>query len=711
MDRRNRRHWKSLYRRHHLTRISYSSLVQFLKTHRRMLLTGFLLCALLILLFGVVSLLPAPAMSQPPAGVAVVNYTTFLAQMRTGNVHSVTIQDNQIIGELVHPLPGYHTSDNQADNAFNLSSSNLSLPPVDPAYLIDTPFPAHGSDTLVPFLLSKRVAIQTLPTARPSPLLPFLYQFLYKFAPLFLFVILLSALSGSTRKGLLSSDMRRQYSSITKSHPRRCGDGQERAVAARATDQQSVSLRASRPSVTFADVAGIDEVRAELEEVVQFLRCPQRFDRLGAHIPRGVVLVGAPGTGKTLLAKAVAGEAKVPFFNMSASEFVEMFVGVGASRVRDLFQQARQSAPCVVFIDEIDAVGRKRSTLSLDQGERDQTLNQLLVELDGFEERCAVVVLAATNRIDMLDPALLRPGRFDRRIALSLPDRAGREAILRVHTRCTPLHEGVCLAELAGMTTGMSGADLENLVNEAALCAARRNLDELTRDCFEEALVRVQLGAQRHLVMSEAERRIVAFHESGHALLAFYLPGAGVVSRITILPHGQRLGATQFVQEEDHYNASRETLLERISISLAGRVAEELTFGPEGITTGAEDDLRTATKLAWQMVTHWGMSKQIGPVFVDSWHSIRGEPVVSSAGTVSAPETRYLNSREMAAMIDSEVQSILREAYTIARDLLSSHYDRLALLAQTLMACEHLNRAQFEALLKGENTDPVGQIE
>src|SRR5579875_3380698 len=369
MDRRNRRHWKSLYRRHHLTRISYSSLVQFLKTHRRMLLTGFLLCALLILLFGVVSLLPAPAMSQPPAGVAVVNYTTFLAQMRTGNVHSVTIQDNQIIGELVHPLPGYHTSDNQADNAFNLSSSNLSLPPVDPAYLIDTPFPAHGSDTLVPFLLSKRVAIQTLPTARPSPLLPFLYQFLYKFAPLFLFVILLSALSGSTRKGLLSSDMRRQYSSITKSHPRSCGDGQERAVAARATDQQSVSLRASRPSVTFADVAGIDEVRAELEEVVQFLRCPQRFDRLGAHIPRGVVLVGAPGTGKTLLAKAVAGEAKVPFFNMSASEFVEMFVGVGASRVRDLFQQARQSAPCVVFIDEIDAVGRKRSTLSLDQGE------------------------------------------------------------------------------------------------------------------------------------------------------------------------------------------------------------------------------------------------------------------------------------------------------------------------------------------------------
>jgi len=483
--------------------------------------------------------------------------------------------------------------------------------------------------------------------------------------------------------------------------------------------------------VTFADVAGIDEVRADLEELVQFLRSPERFDRLGAHIPRGVLLVGPPGTGKTLLAKAVAGEAGVSFFSMSASEFVELFVGVGASRVRDLFRQARENAPCVIFLDEIDAVGRKRSIRITDSGERDQTLNQLLVELDGFIGRGAVIVLAATNRVDMLDRALLPPGRFDRHITVSLPDRAGREAILRVHTRHTPLDDGVRLDQLARQTTGMSGADLANLVNEAALCAARHNLDALTQVCFEEALVRVQLGARRPLVMSETDRRVIAVHESGHALVAYYLPAADTVNRITILPHGQRLGATQFTAEEDHYNYSQETLMARIAVGLGGRIAEELTFGSEGVTTDAEDDLQMVTALAWRMVTHWGMGKQVGVVFADYCEPDSVGITNSTAYAVpaqlrrlvSAAESalllnsrkriahqhiyammtsaaRYISSDTMATLIDSEVQSILQEGRATASRVLSEHYDQLTKLARALMEREQLNRAQFEAVLQ-----------
>jgi cell division protease FtsH len=669
-----------------------------LKTHRQLLLTGCLLFALLVLLFAIVSQLPAPATGQPPTGVQVVNYTTFIAQVRAGNIRSVTIQDNQLLGVLAHPLPGNTPSKSTQNQPFVFSPSDISVPSINPAYLLDTPYPAHINRSLIPLLLSKGVTIQMLPAEQPSPL----FLIFWKLAPFLVVLIFLYALLSSSGKGGISSaSLNQQFNNMTKSRPRRF-EGQEKTAAV-ANEQRPPAPKASRPDVTFADVAGIDEARAELEEVVQFLRCPQQFDRLGAHIPRGVMLVGAPGTGKTLLAKAVAGEANVPFFNMSASEFVEMFVGVGASRVRDLFQQARQAAPCVVFIDEIDAVGRKRSAGLLDQGEREQTLNQLLVELDGFEERSTSVVMAATNRVDMLDPALLRPGRFDRRIFVSLPDRAGREAILRVHTRHTPLHRDVQLEELARMTTGMSGADLANLVNEAALDAARRNLDSVSRACFEKALVRVQLGAQRALVMSEAERRIIAFHESGHALVAYHLPGAGIVSYITILPHGQHLGATQFVQEEDHYNYSREVLIARIAVRLGGRVAEELTFGAQGITTGAEDDLRAVTKLAWHMVTHWGMSKQLGPVFADYSNGRAGDspsPALPIAGM------RYMNSREMATLIDSEVQAIVREAHATAHALLSAHYDRLALLARVLLERERLNRAEFEAVLQGETLHP-----
>jgi len=497
------------------------------------------------------------------------------------------------------------------------------------------------------------------------------------------------------------------------------------------SEQPAVSVGYPKSAVTFADVAGINEVRAELEEVVHFLRSPAKFNRLGAHIPRGLLLVGPPGTGKTLLAKAVAGEANVPFFHMSSSEFVEIFVGVGASRVRELFQQARQSAPCVIFLDEIDAVGRKRALRMSDSGERDQTLNQLLVELDGFEERSTVVVLAATNRVDMLDGALLRPGRFDRQIAVSLPDRAGREAILGVHTRRTPLDEGVRLDLLARLTTSMSGADLANLVNEAALCAARSGLDRLTQDCFEEALARIQLGARRPLVMSEADQRIIAFHESGHALVAYYLPEADPVSSITILPRGQRLGVTQFTAEEDRYNYSRETLMARIAVGLGGRVAEELAFGLDGVTTGAENDLQAITALAWRMVTRWGMGRQVGNVFADYCEASGGAKLHNQAnavpmqpgsseskrdscpllveGKVAAyrhnyamitPTTRYVSSPKMAALIDSEVQHILNEGRAVASSLLTEHYAQLTKLAQTLMEHEQLDREEFEAALR-----------
>jgi cell division protease FtsH len=483
------------------------------------------------------------------------------------------------------------------------------------------------------------------------------------------------------------------------------------------------------PPVTFDDVAGIEEVRTELEEIVRFLRNPGQFNRLGAHIPRGALLVGPPGTGKTLLAKAVAGEAGVPFFSMSASEFVEMFVGVGASRVRDLFNQARQVAPCVIFIDEIDAVGRKRTMRVSGNDERDQTLNQLLVELDGFNERQTVVVLAATNRVDILDKALLRPGRFDRCITVSLPDRVGRQAILKVHTRKTPLHEEVSLERLARLTTGMSGADLANLVNEAALCAARRDLDRIPHDCFEDALARVQLGALRPLVMSERERRIIAFHEGGHALVAHHLPEADTVNRVTILPRGQSLGVTQFTAEEDRYNYSRHMLMARIAVGLGGRVAEELTFGLDQITTGAENDLQVVTNLARRMVTRWGMSERIGVVFTDFQagdgemslnmqrvdpdpaHALslalnadsqlvrNGMPELRQAFALSTSASRTMSGATMNALIDSEVQSILNEGREMARTLLCEHGDQLTQLANALMEYEQLDRAQFEALL------------
>ena len=723
MDSKSDRRWKleAPWRRHQDTRSHRPTGARFLRTHKQSLLASMLLFVLLVLLFGIFSQLPSPVMDNPPSGVTVVNYSTFVQQVKAGNVRTVTMQGDDLTGVLAHPLRGEACVAPPPDTTSNPFAPTPSSPPVDPACTVYARIPASGDATLLPLLLSRGVVITTLP-ARQSPVW---LNLLWKVAPILLLLFLV--LSLPPRKGIFSLDgMEEKITQFAKSRARRLEHAPQQRNpqpvvfgpgAPAQAPPQAPPRKLPTPSVTFADVAGIDEVRAELEEIVQFLRSPERFDRLGAHIPRGVLLVGPPGTGKTLLARAVAGEAHVPFLHMSASEFVELFVGVGASRVRDLFRQARENAPCIIFLDEIDAVGRKRSVRITDSGERDQTLNQLLVELDGFDGRSAVIVLAATNRVDMLDRALLRPGRFDRHITVSLPDRAGREAILRVHTCRTPLHNDVRLDTLARLTIGMSGAELANLVNEAALCAARRNLDALTHECFEEALVRIQLGARRPLVMSETDRRIIATHESGHALVAYYLPGADTVNRITILPHGQRLGVTQFTAEEDRYNYSRETLMARIAVGLGGRVAEELAFGPEGVTTGAEDDLRAVTALAWRMVTHWGMGKQVGAVFADycevesaafNNQAARVEPPVQGKTaalehvfTSTMPRVRYISSPSMTTIIDGEVQSILDEGRNMAYLVLCEHYDQLTHLVDVLMEQEQLDRTQFEAVLEG----------
>ncbi|MFL5656703.1 MAG: ATP-dependent zinc metalloprotease FtsH [Ktedonobacteraceae bacterium] len=713
--------------------------------------------AIVVLLFSLVSQLQAPSTNTTPGGVTAISYSAFVQQVKAGNVLAVTIQGNDVNALLASSFSQAHTppaltatptatpaSKVAADvaawsryvGAGYPSWPSTSSSPIDPARAVFTRMPASGDAGLSQLLLNKHIMLNTLPVPQPSIWL----GLLWKFVPIIFLVVLLSLVLAPRNNMRSSRPMDDRVNQFGKSRARRFDRAQETttvrpeksALPGRSATTTPAQARVNlEPGVTFADVAGIDEVRTEVEEIVQFLRSPERFARLGARIPRGALLVGPPGTGKTLLARAVAGEAGVPFFSMSASEFVEMFVGVGASRVRDLFNQARQSAPCVVFIDEIDAVGRKRSMRISGNDERDQTLNQLLVELDGFDGRKAVVVLAATNRVDILDKALLRPGRFDRHITVSHPDRAGREAILKVHTRRTPLHEEVSLERLSRLTTGMSGADLANLVNEAALSAARQSLEKITHDCFEEALARVQLGALRPIVMSETDRRIIAYHEGGHALVAHHLPLADTVNRVTILPRGQSLGVTQFTSEEDRYNYSRETLMARIAVGLGGRVAEELTFGPERVTTGAENDLQVVTDLARRMVTRWGMSKQVGVVFADyepgamnlnmqridptaqprqaqslaadaDGHLLlNGHDVPARENTfaMSSPAARN-TSTTMATLVDSEVQRILNEGYEMALALLREHYDQLTQLAKVLMEREQLDRKQFEALLQ-----------
>ncbi len=443
--------------------------------------------------------------------------------------------------------------------------------------------------------------------------------------------------------------------------------------------------------VTFADVAGIDEAKEELEEIIQFLRDPKRFTRLGGRIPKGVLLVGAPGTGKTLLARAIAGEAGVPFFSISGSDFVEMFVGVGASRVRDLFVQGKKHAPCIVFIDEIDAVGRHRGAgLGGGHDEREQTLNQLLVEMDGFEANEGVILVAATNRPDVLDPALLRPGRFDRRVVVPRPDVKGREGIMKVHTRKVPLADDVDVSKLARSTPGFAGADLENLVNEAALLAARRNKDKVGMDDFELAKDKVMMGAERRsMVMSVSERKNTAYHEGGHALVGVMMPGADPLHKVTIIPRGMALGVTQQLPLDDRYTYSRDYLMTRLAMMFGGRVAEELVFGH--MTTGAGDDIEKATDLARKMVCEWGMSKELGPMTFGKHE----EQVF--LGRDLGQRKDY--SEHTAVEIDREIRKIVEDAYQKARQILTDHLSLLHSVAERLLEKEVLDGAEVEAMV------------
>jgi len=445
-----------------------------------------------------------------------------------------------------------------------------------------------------------------------------------------------------------------------------------------------------RPSTTFADVAGVDESKYELQEVVEFLKTPQKFQRLGGKIPRGVLLVGPPGTGKTLLARAVAGEAGVPFFSMSGSEFVEVLVGVGASRVRDLFDQAKKASPSIIFIDEIDAVGRQRGSSINTNDEREQTLNQLLVEMDGFDNRQAVVVIAATNRPDGLDQALLRPGRFDRRVTVDRPDWNGRLAILKIHSRTVPLASDVDLVAIARGTTGMVGADLANLVNEAALIAARRNLDRVTQNCFNDALDRILLGAERPLVLSDEDLNVTAYHEGGHALTGLLSEGSDPVTKVTIVPRGQALGVTMYTPLDDRYNYSKDYLLTQIVTALGGRAAEQVVFGR--ITTGAENDLQRVTAIARQMVIRWGMSERMGMVSF----SERQSPF-ANGGDTGAP-TDY--SEETAELIDDEVDRIVRTSYVKSVEILTTHRSTLDRIAEELRRHETIDAKQMRNILE-----------
>ncbi|MCI0414338.1 ATP-dependent zinc metalloprotease FtsH [bacterium] len=460
-------------------------------------------------------------------------------------------------------------------------------------------------------------------------------------------------------------------------------------------------LTSQQKKITFRDVAGVDEAREELLEIIEFLKDPQKFIKLGGRIPKGVLLMGPPGTGKTLLARAIAGEANVPFFSISGSDFVEMFVGVGASRVRDLFEQGKKNAPCIIFIDEIDAVGRHRGAgLGGGHDEREQTLNQLLVEMDGFETNEGVILVAATNRPDVLDPALLRPGRFDRRVVVSRPDLKGREGILAVHTRKVPLSPDVDIRLIARGTPGFSGADLSNLVNEAALAAAHHNRKAVTHIDFEYAKDKVMMGTERRsLILSDEEKRNTAYHEAGHALVAYMMPGADPLHKVTIIPRGRALGLTQQLPLDDRYNYSKVHLENMIAICLGGRISEELILGQ--ITTGAENDLETATELARKMVCDWGMSTELGPV------SFAKKEETIFLGRDFAQQTMV--SPDTAVKIDQEMKRFITQNYDRARKVLEENRHLLEKLAEALLERETLDAEQIRRICEGLPLEPIGE--
>ncbi len=549
-----------------------------------------------------------------------IPYSSFYAQIQSDNVRTAVFQGQDITGDLKNAIA------NPDSNSSIKSSTHYhvtQLPVSDPTH--------YGDPNLIPLLLQHHVDFRAQPPADNSLLFTIL-NFLPWIALIGLFFFI----------------------------GRRATQGQQNIFSF--GKSRAKLVLEDRPSTTFADVAGVDEAKNDLVEVVEFLKTPQKFQRLGGKIPRGVLLVGPPGTGKTLLARAVAGEASVPFFSISGSEFVEVLVGVGASRVRDLFDQAKKAAPSIIFIDEIDAVGRQRGSSINSNDEREQTLNQLLVEMDGFDTRQAVVVIAATNRPDGLDKALLRPGRFDRRVTVERPDWNGRLAIFKIHTRDVPLAKDVDLVALARATPGMVGADIANLVNEAALLAARRNLDAVTQACFSESLDKITIGAERPLVLGEEDLNVVAYHEGGHALTGLLQEYVDPVRKVTIVPRGQALGVTQYTPLDDRYNYSKEYLESQLVTALGGRAAEEVAIGR--ITTGAENDLQRVTAIARQMVTRWGMSDRLGTISF----SEREDPF---AGTALATGSREYSERT-ASIIDEEVNRIVKWAYDRAVSLLET---------------------------------------
>ena len=573
-----------------------------------------------------------------------VNYSEFTSMVKNDKIRSyptspVTLSGNEVEGK-------YLDSDTDTERQFRVI------------------IPKGSEETIANTLNEKGIIVKVNDDDQNS----FVYMLLTSWFPIILFV------------GFWIFLMRQMQSGGNKA----LSFGKSRAKLSTNTQKK----------VTFKDVAGVEEAKEELQEIIEFLKEPQKFQKLGGRIPKGVLLMGPPGTGKTLMARAIAGEASVPFFSISGSDFVEMFVGVGASRVRDLFEQGKKNAPCIIFIDELDAVGRHRGAgLGGGHDEREQTLNQLLVEMDGFESNEGVILIAATNRPDVLDPALLRPGRIDRQVVVTLPDIKGREGILKVHTRRIPFAADVDIAVLARGTPGMSGATLANLVNEAALNAARYDRKSVAMADFEEAKDKVLMGKERKsMIMSDAEKRNTAYHEAGHALSAYLLPDADPLHKVTIIPRGMALGVTTQLPEEDRYSYTREYMEASLTILLAGRVAEELVLG--SCTTGASNDLERVTERARKMVCEWGMSEEIGPLS----YGKKQEQIF--LGREIAQHQDY--SEDTAKQIDKEVKNVVLRAYAEARKLLEENRDALILVAEALLEYETLDANEVQAVIKGE---------
>ena len=568
-------------------------------------------------------------------------YSQFLQAVSQGDVSQVTISERNIIGTL--------------RNSQNFSTF-MPLP----------------DDRLLGELMKKGVNVQGKPPEQQS----FLMHIFINWFPMLLLI------------GVWVFFMRQMQGGGSRGGPLSFGRSRARL------------LGGDQIKTTFADVAGAEEAKSEVQELVEFLKDPEKFQKLGGKIPCGVLLVGAPGTGKTLLAKAVAGEAKVPFFTISGSDFVEMFVGVGASRVRDMFEQAKKQAPCIIFIDEIDAVGRHRGAgMGGGHDEREQTLNQLLVEMDGFEGKEGVIVMAATNRPDVLDPALLRPGRFDRQVIVPLPDIRGREQILLVHMRKVPLHDDVKASVIARGTPGFSGADLANLVNEAALFAAREGKTNVTMTEFEKAKDKIMMGAERRsMVMSEQEKKLTACHEAGHAIVGLSVPQHDPVYKVSIIPRGRALGVTMFLPEEDRYSISRQALLSQITSLYGGRIAEELIFGPDMVTTGASNDIERATEIARNFVTKWGLSNELGPITytLDDGEVFLGRTMTK--GRALADNT--------AQAIDKEIRNLIDSCFKNAETILRDKIEILKIMAEALIQYETIDSEQIQDIMSGKPPRP-----